>query len=53
MVMTGVNVMKQKRQQTIRMTVLGTATKLPQRINTITCKVIVTMSVLYKKHQAL
>lgn len=43
MVMTGINVMKQKRQQTAKVTVSGTITKAPQRVRTATGKAMATM----------
>ncbi|WP_448175932.1 hypothetical protein [Morganella morganii] len=43
MVMTGINVMKQKRQQTAKVTVSGTVTKQPQRVRTATGKAMATM----------
>lgn len=45
MVMTGINVMKQKRQQTAKVTVSGIITKAPQRVRTATGKVMATMTI--------
>lgn len=45
MVITGINVMKQKRQQTTKITVSGTVTKPPQRVKTATGKVMATMTI--------
>lgn len=45
MVMNGINVMKQKRQQTTKITVSGTVTKAPQRVKTATEKVMATMTI--------
>ncbi|WP_250326809.1 hypothetical protein [Morganella morganii] len=45
MVMTGINVMKQKRQQTAKITVSGAITKAPQRVRTATGKVMATMTI--------
>lgn len=45
MVMTGINVMKQKRQQTAKITVSGTVTKQPQRVRTATGKAMATLTI--------
>ena len=45
MVMTGIDVMKQKRQQTAKITVSGTVTKAPQRVRTATGKVMETLTI--------
>ncbi len=45
MVITGISVMKQKRQQATKITVSGTITKDPQRVRTATGKVMVTMTI--------
>lgn len=45
MVMTGIDVMKQKRQQTAKITVSGTVTKAPQRVRTATGKVMATLTI--------
>lgn len=48
MVMTGIDVMKQKRQQTAKVTVSGIITKAPQRVRTITGKAIL-MPLMWRK----
>lgn len=45
MVMTGIDVMKQKRQQATKITVSGTVTKAPQRVKTATGKVMATLTI--------
>ncbi|MER2871074.1 hypothetical protein ABTW46_18365 [Morganella morganii] len=45
MVMTGIDVMKQKRQQTAKVTVSGIITKPPQRVKTASGKVMATMTI--------
>ncbi|MEY1637653.1 hypothetical protein [Morganella morganii] len=45
MVMTGINVMKQKRQQTAKVTVSGFITKPPQRVKTASGKVMATLTI--------